>query len=418
LNTLRRKLLGAASVVALAAGLAVGGPAQAADPIKIGMSMPQTGGLGGGGKAALLALKMWVEDVNAKGGLLGRKVEFIYYDDQSNPANTPGIYTKLLDVDKVDLLIAPYATGPTAPIMPLVKQRQKLLMGNFSFQVNAKTKHDMWFNNAPWNTADGWAKGFLEAGRAAGGKTVAILAEDGEFAQNLADGARPYFKSQGLNIVYDQNYPPTTKDFSSLVRAIRASKAEIVFIASYPGGSAAIVNSISEIGLGSQVKIVGGGMVGLQFTPIAVNLGSKLNGITNYHVYVPGMKLPGVESFLKRYTERAKAEKIDELGYYLPPFNYAIGEMLEQAINATKSFDDRKLADYLHKNELKTIVGPVRFDENGERSNVRLITTQFRGLKNKDQEQFRKPTAQVVVAPADDKTGEFIAPLSKAASAK
>jgi branched-chain amino acid transport system substrate-binding protein len=418
MDSIRRKLLGTASAVALAAGLAAGGNAIAAEPIKIGMSMPQTGGLGGGGKAALLAIRMWVDDVNAKGGLLGRKVEFIYYDDQSNPANTPGIYTKLLDVDKVDLLIAPYATGPTAPIMPLVKQRQKLLMGNFSFQVNAKIKHDMWFNNAPWNTAEGWAKGFMEAGRSTGAKTVAILAEDGEFAQNLADGARPYFKSLGLNIVYDQNYPPTTKDFSSLVRAIRASNAEIVFVASYPGASAAIVNSISEIGLGSQVKIVGGAMVGLQFTPIAVNLGSKLNGITNFHSYVPGMPLPGVDAFLKRYTVRAKAENTDELGFYLAPFNYAIGEMLEQAINATKSIDDRKLADYLRKNEMKTIVGPVRFDENGERANVRLVTAQFRGLKDKDQEQFRNPARQVVLSPAADKTGEFISPYVKAAEAK
>src|SRR6266511_3141127 len=77
-------------------------------------SEPVCGMLGAGGKAALLALQMWVEDVNAKGGLLGRKIEFIVYDDQTNPANTPGIYTKLLDVDKVDLLIAPYGTVPTA----------------------------------------------------------------------------------------------------------------------------------------------------------------------------------------------------------------------------------------------------------------------------------------------------------------
>src|SRR5436190_19246300 len=117
--------------------------------IKIGMSMPQTGGLGAGGQSALLALRMWVDDVNAKGGLLGRKVELIAYDDQTNPALTPGIYTKLLDVDKVDLLIAPYGTVPTAPIMPLVKQRGLLLMGNFSFQVNHTVKHDMWFNNLP-----------------------------------------------------------------------------------------------------------------------------------------------------------------------------------------------------------------------------------------------------------------------------
>jgi hypothetical protein len=123
---------------------------------------------GRGRQAALVGLRMWVDDVNAKGGLLGRKVEFTAYDDQSNPANTPGIYTKLLDVDKVDLLIAPYATVPTAPIMPLVKQRGKLLMGNFSFQVNAKIKHDMWFNNAPWNDADGWSDGFIAIGRTAG----------------------------------------------------------------------------------------------------------------------------------------------------------------------------------------------------------------------------------------------------------
>ncbi len=414
MDKIRRKILETGGAGLLAATVPASLAFAQGTPLKIGMSMPLTGGLGGGGQAALLALKMWVEDTNNKGGLLGRKIEFTSYDDQSNPANTPAIYTKLLDVDKVDLLIAPYATGPTAPIMPLVKQRKKLLMGNFSFQVNAKTKHDMWFNNAPWNTADGWAKGFMEAAKSAGGKTVAILAEDGEFAQNLADGARPYFKSLGLNVVFDQNYPPTTKDFSSLVRAIRSSKAEIVFIASYPAGSAAIVNSISEIGLGPQALIVGGGMVGLQFTPIAVNLGSKLNGIVNYHSYVPGMPTPGVDEFLKRYTVRAKEAKVDELGFYLAPFNYAIGEMLAQAITATKSIEDAKLADYIHKNEMKTIVGPIRYDADGEWSKPRLLTTQFRGVKDKDQEQFRSPQRQVILAPAADKTGNFIAPFDVA----
>src|SRR3954465_11493668 len=156
-------------------------------PLKNGLGISQTGTLGGGGKAALLALQMWVEDVNKKGGLLNRKVELIAYDDQSNPATTPGIYTKLLDVDKVDLLIAPYGTVPTAPIMPLVKQRQLLLMGNFSFQVNHTVKHDMWFNNAPWNNAASWFDGWIATGQKLGGKTIAFLAADQEFAQNLAN---------------------------------------------------------------------------------------------------------------------------------------------------------------------------------------------------------------------------------------
>jgi ABC-type branched-subunit amino acid transport system substrate-binding protein len=116
----RRTFLAAAGTAA--AALSTRAPAQGA-PIKIGLSIAQTGGLGAGGKAALLGQQMWRDDVNARGGILGRKVELVVYDDQSNPATTPGIYTKLLDVDKVDLLVAPYGTNPTAPIMPLVKQR-------------------------------------------------------------------------------------------------------------------------------------------------------------------------------------------------------------------------------------------------------------------------------------------------------
>ena len=409
----RRRLLGAAGAGVVAAGVAPALVRAQSAPIRIGMSMPQTGGLGGGGQAALVAIRMWVEDVNARGGLLKRKVEFTAYDDQSNPANTPGIYTKLLDVDKVDLLIAPYATVPTAPIMPLVKQRQKLLMGNFSFQVNAKVKHDMWFNNSPWNKADGMSRGFFESGAKAGAKTIAVIASDQEFSQNLADGAREIIKTRGLQSVFDQNYPPTTTDFSSIIRSIRARKPDMVFVASYPNDSVAIVKAVNEIGLGSQVQVVGGGMVGLQFTPVMVGLGSLLNGFVNYNTYVPGMKLPGIDEFFKVYAAKAAEAKVDPLGFYLPPFNYAIGQMLEQAITATGTIEDKKLADYLRANEMKTIVGPIRFDETGERKNERVITVQFRGVKNNDLPQFKGADKQIVIAPAEDKTGEVLTPYDK-----
>src|SRR5436853_5313070 len=203
-------------------------------PVKIGMSMPQTGSLGAGGKAALLALQMWVDDVNAKGGLLGRRIEFIAYDDQTNPALTPGIYTKLLDVDKVDLLIAPYGTVPTAPIMPLVKQRGLLLMGNFSFQVNSKVQHDMWFNNAPWGPPDSWPDSFLDIAQKAGAKSVAFLTADQEFAQNLVGIAREVAKRRNMSIVFDQAYPPNTVEFSSIIRALKAAKPDVVYVSSYP----------------------------------------------------------------------------------------------------------------------------------------------------------------------------------------
>jgi branched-chain amino acid transport system substrate-binding protein len=413
----RRKVLGAAGAVALASVIPGKRVFAQQNTVKIGMSMPQTGSLGAGGQAALVALRMWVDEVNVRGGLLNRRVELIAYDDQTNPANVPGIYTKLLDVDKVDLLIAPYGTVPTAPVMPMVKERHKLLMGNFSFQVNAKVQHDMWFNNSPWNDASSWSEGFVKAGQKAGAKTIAVLAADQEFAQNLANGARTLAKKAGLKSVYDQNYPPTTTDFSSLIRAIRAAKPEIVYFMSYPNDSVAIVRAVNEIGVGSQVQVIGGGMVGLQFTPIMSSLGSLMNGFTNYNSFVPGMKYPGIDDFLKRYSARAKEAKVDPLGFYLPPFNYAIGQMLEQAVNGTKSLEDAKLAQYLRTNEMRTIVGPIKYDKLGEWANPRVVQAQFRGVVDKDVEQFRSPGKQIVIYPEAYKTGEAITPYDKARKA-
>jgi branched-chain amino acid transport system substrate-binding protein len=401
-----------------ALALAPSGAALAQQPVKIGIGISQTGTLGGGGKAALLGLQMWVEDVNKKGGLLGRKVELIAYDDQSNPATTPGIYTKLLDVDKVDLLVAPYGTVPTAPIMPLVKQRGLLLMGNFSFQVNHTVKHDMWFNNAPWGDATSWTEGFVQVGQKAGAKSIAFIAADQEFAQNLANGAKEVAKKLGLKTVYEQNYPPTTVDFSSMIRAVRAAKPDMVFICSYPNDSVALVRAINEIGVGPSVKLIGGGMVGLQFTPVMESLGSALNGIVNYTSYAPGMKYPGIDEFLKRYHEKAVAAKVDPLGFYLPPFNYAIGQILEQAVAATKSLDSKVLAKHLHSHEFKTIVGPVSWGADGERAKPSVPMIQFRNIKDKDVNQFLQPGKQVIVYPPQYRQGEAIVPYEKARSAK
>jgi len=295
-----------------------------------------------------------------------------------------------------------------------VKQRGLLLMGNFSFQVNRTVKHDMWFNNSPWNDASSWSDGFLQAGQKLGAKTIAFLAADQEFAQNLANGARELAKKAGLQTVYSQNYPPTTVDFSTMIRAIRAAKPDIVFVMSYPNDSVAIVRAVNEIGVGPTVKIFGGGMVGLQFTPIMSSLGSSLNGIINYNSYVPGIKYPGIEEFLQRYAKKAVDAKVDPLGFYLPPFNYAIGQMLEQAVKATKSLDHKVLAAYIRKNEMKTIVGPIRYGPDGEWATARVVQAQFRGVVDKDVEQFRQPGKQVVLYPSQYKTGDVIAPFEKA----
>ena len=409
----RRDFVGAA--MALSAGVSTRAMAQVA-PIKIGFSIAQTGPLGAGGKAGLIALQMWRDDVNAKGGILGRRVEMIIYDDQGNPAMTPGIYSKLLDVDKVDILFAPYGTNPTAPLMPMVKQRGLLLMGNFSFEVNDKIQHDMWFNNSPLTDSVTFSSGYFELAKKIGAKTVAFLAADAEFAQSLATGARNLAMHSGFKVVYDQKYPPNTADFSSMIRAIKATKPDLVYVASYPGESVAIVRAANEIGVGESVKMFGGGMVGLQFAPIMESLGSQLNGLVNYNPYVPEKSLdfPGLKDFLARYTPRAKAEKVDPLGYYLPPFNYAIGQVLENAIVGTKGLDQKALAKFIRENEHKTVVGNVKYNRLGEWAEGRVLLVQFSGVKDKDVEQFRQPGKQVILAPEKYKTGQLKYPYEKA----
>jgi branched-chain amino acid transport system substrate-binding protein len=384
--------------------------AQPKEPIRIGLSMAQTGALSGAGKSGLVALQIWRDDVNALGGLLGRPVELVVYDDQTNPALTPGIYTKLLEVDKVDLLIAPYGTNPTAPVMPLVKQRDLLLMGNFALDANAQIKHDKYFNNQPWSSAKNSAAPFLGLCSKLGAKTIAILAADAEFAQNLAGGIRQELGQYGLRSVYDQNYPPNTVDFSSMLRAIRARGPDAVFVASYPAESAAIIRALHEVGVGGGVTLFGGGMVGLQYASHLEALGSMLNGVVNYHVWAPEqtMNFAGMREFLARYQARAKEANVDPLGYYLPPYDYAIGEMLAQAVTATKSLDHKVLAKYLRDHELNTIVGPIRFGPTGEWAHPRIIYVQFRDVANKNLDQFRGPGKQVIVAPDAFKTGEVV----------
>jgi branched-chain amino acid transport system substrate-binding protein len=388
----------------------------AQQPIKIGFGISQTGSLSGAGTVSLLALQIWAEDVNVKGGLLGRKVELIHYDDQSNGANEPAIYSKLLDVDKVDFIVGPTGTVLTAPIIGLAKQRGLLLMGNLCLDENTVVQHDMWFNNAPWNSTVSFSEGFFSIAKNIGATTIAFLAADQESSQNMKKGAISLAKQIGLRTVYEQNYPASTVDFSSMLEAIRATKPDIVFVMAYPRDSVAIVRAVNEIGVGESVKLIGGGMTGLQYAANMESLGSMLNGFTNFNTFVPArtMEYVGVKEFLSRYSKKAVEAKVDPLGYYQAPFVYAIGQMLEQAINATKSLNQKVLADYMHKNELKTVVGPIRYGPDGEWIKARVITIQFRGIMDNNVDQFRQTGKQVIVAPTSLKTGDVIVPFEKA----
>jgi branched-chain amino acid transport system substrate-binding protein len=392
-------------------------PARAADPLKIGFSMPLTGGLAGGGKAALLAIQIWAEDVNAKGGLLGRPVQLVFYDDQTTSSQVPAIYTKLLDIDKVDLVISAYGTNQIAPAMPIVMQRNLVFMGLFGTGVNDNFHYDKYFQILPngKETRLGPSEGFLELAMTMNPKpeTIALAAADAEYAQTVISGAREIVKRLGLKVVYDRSYPPNTVDYAPIVRAMQAANPDVVYVASYPPDSVGIVRAASEIGL--KPKMFGGGMIGIAFTPIKQQLGPLLNGIVAYDVYVPEptMKFPGVEEFLKRYQEKAAAQGVDPLGYYLPPYAYAEMQILAEAVATVGSLDQAKIAEYIHKTAFKTIVGDVKFADNGEWEKPRILFVQYQGIEGNDVNQFRQAGKQVILYPPELKSGEFRYPYSE-----
>src|SRR5882757_8742321 len=215
LQVTKRNLLAfaAAGAIALAAQPA---SAQSGEPIKIGFGMALTGPLAANGKQALLGMKIWEEETNAKGGLLGRPVKLIYYDDQSTPSTVPGIYTKLLDVDKVDLVVSGYATNMVAPAMPVVMQKNKTFVSLFALDVNAEFKYPKYFSVLPSGPTPkaSFTDGFFQAASAQNPKpaTVALVAEDAEFSRNACEGARANSKTFGFKILYDKSYPPSTAD--------------------------------------------------------------------------------------------------------------------------------------------------------------------------------------------------------------
>jgi branched-chain amino acid transport system substrate-binding protein len=410
----RRRLLKTAT----AAGLFfTAQAAYAADPIRIGFGMSLTGPNAGAGKMFLVGREIWRDEVNAKGGLLGRNVEFVYYDDQSNPSAVPGIYSKLLDVDKVDLVVSPFATNQIAPAMPVIMQKKMTFMALFGTGVNDEFKYDRYFQILP-NGPDGnrsFSVGFFEAAMNMEPKprTVALAGEDTEFGQNILRGARANAEKAGLKIVYDRSFPPSTVDHTPIVRGIQASEPDIVFVASYATGSVGMVRVVNE--LGYKPRMFGGAMIGLQFTPIKAQLGPLLNGVVINENYVPEktMSFPGVDDVLKRYQQRAAAAGTDPLGFW-SPFSYAEMQILAQAVSAVGSLDQGKLADYLHKTQFKTVIGDVKFGPLGEWEKSRILYIQYQNIQGNDINQFRQPGKAVILYPSELKSGELIHPFAKA----
>jgi branched-chain amino acid transport system substrate-binding protein len=418
ISTSTARIAWQALVALIFASFVYAAPAHAADPVKVGVSLSLTGGVASNGKQILMALELWRDDVNATGGLLGRPVEIVYYDDQSSPSNVPALYTKLITVDKVDLLLGPYATNMVAPAMPVVMQNNKTTISFLAIGINRHFNYPKYFSMVPVGPKGpgAFSDGFFELAAAQSPKpqTVAIVSADAEFAKTAADAARDNAKAAGFTVVYDRSYPPATTDFLPVVRAVQAASPDIVFVAAYPPDTVGIIRAANEINL--VPKMFGGAMIGMLVTPIKVQLGPLANGLVIGESFVraPPFEFPGVADLFKRYQAKAVGQGVDPLGHGFVPFGYAAGQVLAKAVEETKSTDHDKLAAYIRSNAFKTVVGDVAFGKDGEWAKSRQLFTQFQNVAPNDLEQFRAGSKQVILWPAEYKTGNMIYPYGEA----
>jgi branched-chain amino acid transport system substrate-binding protein len=302
----------------------------------------------------------------------------------------------------------------------VIMQKNKVFIGLLGLGVNSEFNYPRFFMMMPSgpDPKPAFTKGFLELAMKQNPRprTVAIVAADAEFSINASDGALENAKKHSLNVVYNRRYPPSTTDFTPIVRAIAATNPDVVVVCSYPPDSVGIVRAVNELNF--KPKMIGGAMVGTQNTSIKAQLGPLLNGWTSYDFWlpVPKMNFPGVAALMTKYQARAAAEGVDAYGYYMAPQAYSQMQVLQQAVEATKTFDDGKLADYIRASTFKTVLGDVKFGKGGEWAESRVLQVQFQNIKGNDPTQFKGIDTQVVVDPPAYESGKLVYPYEKAKS--
>ncbi|MCE7064065.1 amino acid ABC transporter substrate-binding protein [Dyadobacter sp. CY326] len=384
--------------------------------VRIGYSLSLSGPVAENTKSARLAHQLWEEDINSNGGLLGKEVELVCIDDQGDAAQVAGIYKRLLDEEKVDLLIGGYGTNTIKPSLPLVMERKRILIGLMGLGVNGDLQYENYFAMIPTGPSPNAAltEGFFELAAAQSPKpsTVALLTADAEFSRNPVIGARENAAKYGMQIVHEQTYPLTTTDFNPIIDQLKEINADILFLCSYLNDSKGLVRAIHASDY--RPKMVGGAMIGPQSASVKTELGPLLNGFVNYEYWmpVPKMNFPGVTDLLQRYQQRADEEKVDQLGFYVVPLAYAQMQVLEQAIKATGTLDNVLLSEYCRNNSFQTVMGTIRFGKGGEWVEPQVIQIQFQNVQDGNISTFKDSKVQVVVSPEAYASGKLIYPYN------
>jgi branched-chain amino acid transport system substrate-binding protein len=309
-----------------------------------------------------------VEEVNARGGLLGRQVVLKYYDDESKPETGAKLYEKLITDDKVDLLIGPYSSSVTMAASTVAEKHgfPMVSSGASASEIWARGYKNIFGLYTPANT---YMDQILEFVKTKGLKRVALIWENTEFPRDVANGVRAKAKSLGMKLVFEEEYGKASTDFTSMIIKMKARKPDVVIGGSYLPDSVAFMRQAKENRLYAKIFAFA---VGPGLPDFGQNLGLDAEGVMGNTQWEPTLKLPGVQAFVEKY----KAKYGHEPGYHAAG-GYGAGQVLEAAVKKAGSLERDKIRRALAELDIVTTFGRYKVDATGKQIGKPGYTVQW-----------------------------------------
>lgn len=351
-----KRWIAVAALVMAAVQLAAAPAARAqSNPIVIGASVSLSGTYAASGKYALEGTQLWVDDVNRRGGLLGRPVKLVYYDDRSDPNTAVQLYEKLITSDHADLIIGPYSSGVTSAVSTVAEKHKMVMLGPEAADSKIYSRGYK-YNFQGQTQAGRYMTGALALAKAKGYKTLAMLAEDTAFPKAVSAEVSKVAGEYGLQVVFSETYAKGSSDYSALLTKVKQLRPDVVFANSYLPDAQGIIRQSRELGVDAKLFAVAVGGAEPEFG----NLGSTADYVFGATQWAATMPWKGNAEFVKRYKEKFGRDPD-----YHSAANYATGEVLEAALKQVRALDQEKLAAAIGKTELETVYGKFKVNEQG-----------------------------------------------------
>ncbi|HXG05623.1 MAG TPA: amino acid ABC transporter substrate-binding protein [Candidatus Binatia bacterium] len=363
---------GLSALIAVAVVMAATVPADAQGPIRIGASLSLTGTYAKLGKNQHEGYKLCEKDLNARGGLLGRKVEFVVYDDQSTPATAVRLYEKLITEDKVDAVMGPYSSPVTEAVANVTEKYRKVLVAPLAATTSIfkKGRKYIFMVISP---AEVYLEGLVDMAAKRGLKTVAIVNEDTLFSKAAASGAEELAKKKGMQVVFKEAYPKGNTDFSALLTKVRAANPDVLAAATYFDDAVALTRQMRELNVNPKMYgvTVGGDLP--EFYETLKQNAEYVYGATQWE---PTLPFPGNQEWFETYKKEFGREPS-----YHSAAGYAGCLIYAEAVKRAGTLDADKVRDQLLKLEMRTIFGDYKVDQDGFQVAHKMVTFQWQKEK-------------------------------------